>query len=207
MIYDVSVPISNELPVYPGDPDIEITPDTSIASGDSANVSRLSFGSHTGTHIDAPYHMIEGGTTVDKISLDALIGPCMVCDVGETPAVRVDDLQALPDGVVRVLLKTRNSRLWSEDGFHTDFTYLDPEAADWLVRRKVRLVGIDYLSIDHFHSGTHPSHLKLLGAGVVIVEGLNLSDVLQGIYTLACLPLRISGGDGSPCRAVLIGDG
>jgi arylformamidase len=198
--------ISEDLPVYPGDPTVEIEPVSRISRGDSANVSFLKFGSHTGTHVDSPSHFLEDGITVDRVPLDVLVGECCVWEIASPEAITVADLEShgLPDGCTRILFKTSNSTLWADDGFRTGFVYLDPDAASWLVDRGVRLVGVDYLSVDRFKSGTHPTHLRLLGSGVIAVEGLDLSRVSEGTYFLVCLPLKIRDGDGAPARAILI---
>jgi arylformamidase len=205
-IYDISVPIRSTMPVYEGDPGIEIKPWSALAQGDSSNVSFLHFGAHTGTHVDAPAHFIAGARKIDALSLEALIGPARVIRVPDE--VMKIDLEFLAgcdlDRVERVLFHTRNSGFWSE-GFRKDFTHLSPEAAEKLIDLGVKLVGIDYLSIEKFHSGHHRTHLTLLSKNVIIVEGLNLSDVAAGDYELICLPLKIGegAGDGSPARAVL----
>jgi arylformamidase len=194
------------MPVYEGDPGVEIKAWSDLAKGNSSNVSVLHFGAHTGTHVDAPAHFIEGALRIDALSLETLIGPARVVDVPDE-VVEIDpgflntcDL----DGVERVLFHTRNSSFWNE-GFRKDFTHLSPEAAEKLVHMGVKLVGTDYLSIEKFHSGHHRTHLALLSKNVIIVEGLNLSEIEAGDYELICLPLKIAGGagDGSPARAVL----
>ncbi|HEX6046827.1 MAG TPA: cyclase family protein [Pyrinomonadaceae bacterium] len=205
--YDVTVPLSNELPTYPGDPGIQIGAWRSLEKGDSANVSVVNFGAHTGTHVDAPAHFIEGAGKIESLPLDSLIGECVVVEVPEEYLV-VDQAfvtQQVPVGSVRVLFKTRNSAFWKTTEFHTDFTYLDISAATWLRDQGAKLIGIDYLSIEKFKSPGHPTHLALLSKGVVILEGLNLSDVPAGKYELICLPLRLRStlGDGAPARAVL----
>jgi len=205
-IYDITVPIRSGMPVYEGDPGIEIQPWSALAKGDSANVSFLHFGAHTGTHVDAPAHFIEGTRKIDALSLEALIGPARVIRVPDEVSEIDPDFLAACDlnQVERVIFHTRNSSFWRE-GFRKDFTHLLPEAAKVLVDREVKLVGIDYLSIEKFHSGHHRTHLTLLSKDVVIVEGLNLSDVAPGDYELICLPLKIAdgAGDGAPARAVL----
>lgn len=208
-IYDISVAISEEMPVYTGDPEIKITPDSRISAGDSANVSVLTFGSHTGTHIDPPFHFIESGKTIDQLPLDLLIGKCLVCPIEDPKVIGVPELEAaaIPEGTERILFKTRNSELWNQREFTQDFVYLAEDAAEWLLERGIRLIGIDYLSVDRYKSGTHPTHLVLLRAGAVIIEGLDLRSVPAGTYTLVCLPLKIAGGDGGPSRAVLLSDG
>ena len=206
-IYDITVPIRGGMPVYEGDPGVQIEAWSAFAKGDSANVSMLNFGAHTGTHVDAPAHFIEGANTIDKLALETLIGPARVVRVPDS-VLEIDpgfltghDL----DGVERVVFHTRNSAFWNGEGFRKDFTHLSPEAAQLLVDRGIKLVGTDYLSIEKFHSGHHRTHLTLLRQNVVIVEGLNLSDVPSGDYELICLPLKIAdgAGDGAPARVVL----
>jgi len=208
-IYDVSVPIRDGGLVYPGNPEIQISLQQSIAEGAGANVSTVTFGSHTGTHVDAGRHFFDAGQTVDQISLETLIGPVTVLEVGsQIAAVTRADLEGHNlNGAERVLIKTRNSGYLTQDPvFHRDYTYLAPEGADYLVQLGVKLVGVDYLSIEQFHSGHHRTHRTLLGAGVVIVEGLNLVDVPAGAYRLCCLPIKLAGCDGAPARAVLISE-
>jgi arylformamidase len=206
-IIDVSAPIRDGGLVYPGNPEIHVALQQSVAKGASANVSSVDFGSHTATHVDAERHFFDAGQSVDQIPLGTLIGPATVLEFdADTAAVTADDLKACNlDGVTRVLLKTRNSGYLIQDpSFHRDYTYLAPDGAEYLVGLGVRLVGIDYLSIEQFHSGHHKTHLTLLGAKVVIVEGLSLVNVQPGNYTLVCLPIKLAGCDGAPARAVLI---
>ena len=208
-IYDVTVPISNELPTWPGDPAVQISDWRSLANGDGANVSALNFGAHTATHVDAPAHFIEGAAKVETLALDVLIGEAEVIEAPrDARAIDENFVKAhFTQGTTRILFKTRNSAFWNEPNpqFHTDFTYLDFHAARWLVEQGVKLVGIDYLSIEKFHQADHPTHHALLSHGVVILEGLNLADVPAGKYELICLPLRLRSnkGDGAPARVVL----
>jgi arylformamidase len=194
------------MPIYEGDPAVEIAAWSALAKGDSANVSFLHFGAHTGTHVDAPAHFIEGARKIDGLPLDVLIGPARVVRVADdVTEIDANFISAAGlGGVERVLFHTRNSNLWSE-GFRKDFTHLLPEAAETLVEMGIKLVGTDYLSIEKFHSVHHRTHLALLSHNVVIVEGLNLSDVPAGDYELICLPLKIAAGagDGAPARVVL----
>ena len=205
-IYDITVPIRSAMPVYEGDPGVKIDPWSAFAKGDSSNVSILNFGAHTGTHVDAPAHFIEGARRIDALSLDMLIGPARVLRVPDDVSEIDPEFIKRCDlgGVERVLFHTRNSTFWNE-GFRKDFTHLLPEAAQLLVDGGLKLVGTDYLSIEKFHSGHHRTHLTLLSNEVVIVEGLNLSEVPEGDYELICLPLKIAegAGDGAPARAVL----
>ena len=211
-IYDVSVPISDLLPVWPGDPRIEIEPFSRISDGQSANVTRLSMSSHTGTHVDAPYHFVEGGTTVDRLSLDLLMGPAFVAEMDglEGNKIEVYDLASLrlPRSTTRLLLKTSNSSLWEGrlGEFERSYVHLTPQAAEWLVNRGIRLIGVDYLSVEAFDVSDHRVHRTLLEAGTVIIEGLNLSQVPPGPCRLICLPLKIAGGDGAPARVLVIRD-
>jgi arylformamidase len=205
-IYDISVPIRSGGLVYPGNPEIDISLQQAVAKGAGANVSAIRFGSHTGTHADAARHFFDDGQTVDKIPLERLIGPALLLsfadDVRSVGAaeLRRHDIK----GQTRILLRTRNSAFLSQKDFVKDYTYLAPDGAQYLVDQGVELVGIDYLSIEQFHSGHHLTHRTLLERSVVIVEGLDLSVPPPGEYQFICLPLRIEGCDGAPARAVLI---
>jgi arylformamidase len=205
-IYDISVPIRTGGLVYPGNPEIEISLQQAVAKGAGANVSFIRFGSHTGTHADAARHFFDDGQTVDTIPLDRLIGQALLIGFpDDLRAVTAADLQTHDiKGHTRVLLRTRNSALLSQKEFVRDYTYLAPDGAQYLVDNGVELVGIDYLSIEQFHSGHHKTHRILLEKSVVILEGLDLSVPGPGAYQLICLPLRIEGCDGAPARAVLI---
>ena len=193
MIIDISRPVGPDTPVWPGDPPVVVEPVARLAAGDPADVSHLSFGTHTGTHVDPPAHFVAGGVTVDDLPLEVLVGPAVVAGF---PAGPIDagalDGAAVPEGCTRLLLKTGAAAgAVSADG------------ARWLVERGVGLVGVDTLSIEPA-TDSYPVHRTLLGAGVVIVEGLDLSAVRPGAFELVCLPLRIAGGDGAPARVVLI---
>jgi arylformamidase len=208
-IYDLSVPLCEGLPTYPGDPGIEISDWFSLAQGDPANVSLLKFGAHTGTHVDAPAHFIEGASRVESLNLDVLIGEAHVVEVPQDRESIEEAFvqESCPPGADRILFKTRNSAFWNKPTavFRQDFTYLELDAAKLLAQRGIKLIGIDYLSIEQFGQEGHPTHLALLSQGIVILEGLNLTDVSPGRYELICLPLRIRSGkgDGAPARAVL----
>jgi arylformamidase len=193
-VIDVTVPTRQHMPTYPGDPTVQLTRALSIAEGDAANVSRLDFGVHTGTHVDAPLHFVEGGPSVEQLRLDNLVGPAVVVDAPDLP----DDVE-LPEGAERILFKTRNSELWASDDFVEDFVSVGLPLARRLAENHVRLVGIDYLSI-----GDPAVHELLLGLGIVVVEGLDLRGVAAGSYELFCLPLKLVGSDGAPARTVLV---
>jgi arylformamidase len=175
-----------------------------LAWGDAANVSRMVLGSHTGTHLDAPRHFFAAGTPVDALDLHVLIGTAQVVALPCAAQITVDDLQHLDlTGVERLLFKTRNSALWDSPGFRTDYVALTAPAARLLTAHGVRLVGIDYLSVDAYEHQDFPVHRTLLGAGVVILEGLDLRDVPPGTYELCALPLLLQDGDGAPARVIL----
>ncbi|MFL5600518.1 MAG: cyclase family protein [Gemmatimonadaceae bacterium] len=205
-IYDISVPIRTGGLVYPGNPEIDVSLQQAVAKGASANVSLVRFGSHTGTHADAARHFFDDGQSVDHIPLDRLIGPALLLSFDENVrAVGAAELRSQHlNGHKRILLRTRNSALLSRREFVNDYTYLAPDGAQFLVDSGVELVGIDYLSIEQFHSGHHRTHRTLLERSVVIVEGLDLSSPPAGEYQFICLPLRLEGCDGAPARAVLI---
>lgn len=209
-IYDITVPISStRTPTYPGDPGIEIKQWTELEAGDPANVTHLCFGTHTATHVDAPAHFIAGGAKIDSLALDAMIGRARVVEIAED--VRAIDAREVAkhdlEDVERVLFKTRNSGFWAaaESNFREDFTYIEPDAASLLVESGMRLIGVDYLSVERFKSERFATHLELLSHGIVIVEGLDLLEVPAGDYELICLPLKVASGtgDGAPARAVL----
>jgi arylformamidase len=204
-LLDVSVLLAPGLATYPGNPDFEITPVKRIAAGDSSNNSRLVMGTHTGTHVDAPCHFFDGQRGVDSLPLELLIGRARVIDLPHRGGITGAHLAAA--GLredLRVLLRTPNSALWNAfDGFHTDYTYLTEEGAKFLVAQGVKVVGVDYLSVEEFHKSGAPAHHALLGNDVIIIEGLNLSDADAGQYEMYCLPLRLANGDGAPARVVL----
>jgi arylformamidase len=204
-IYDITLPLSAQLPVYPGDFPVVIAPWTRIADGDSANVSRLTICSHAGTHIDPPRHFNDLGIPVDEIPLERLIGKALVLEILGVPEIGREELERLPvRGVERLLLKTGNSALWKEREFSADFAALSPEGARYLLDAGVKLIGVDYLSVESV-TGDGEVHRTLLDNGVLILEGLNLAEVPAGEYELICLPLKVKGGDGAPVRAILRG--
>lgn len=211
-IHDITLTITPNLPVWPGDPPIYLERVAKIEAGDNANVSQLGMSAHAGTHLDAPYHFLaDSPVTVEQLDLKVLTGPAVVLELGnEVNRVTADVLKnaRIPPRTRRLLLKTRNSQLWHhlDAGFQTDFTALDPDAAAYLVRRGVRLIGIDYLSVAPYHE-SRPTHETLLRAGVIIVEGLDLRLVSPGRYQLFCLPLKLGGADGAPVRAILLETG
>ncbi len=207
-LYDISVGVSPEIPVWPGDPPVVLERVMSMENGDEANISRIQSGVHVGTHIDAPIHFVEGGATVDAIPLKSLLGRAYVVDLRKADVLDAAALESarIPPRTRRLLFKTRNSELWTsgESSFQRDFVAVDASGAEWLVKKGVKLVGVDYLSVAPFNDGG-PTHRILLEAGVVVVEGLNLARVSKGRYTLYCLPVKLMGSDGAPARAVLVG--
>jgi arylformamidase len=202
---DVSVSLAAGIPAYPGNPEFELQPIKRIAEGGSSNVSRLVLGTHTGTHVDAPRHFFDDGAGVDALPLDLLLGRARVVEISKRGGIGREDLAAA--GLredLRVLLKTPNSALWQGgEGFHQDYTYLAEDGARYLVDQGVKVVGIDYLSVEQFKKAGAPAHRALLSQSVVIIEGLNLAEAEPGMYEMYCLPLRVAGGDGAPARVVL----
>lgn len=205
---DISVPIHPKMVVYAGDPQPRIDRVASLADGDVANISRLEMLVHSGTHVDAPAHFLPGGAGVDSLPIDTFFGQAHVLDAtGVAGDLDGESLGKLDLPVTeRLLLRTRNSELWGFDRFADDYCGVTANAAEILVRRGVRLVGIDYLSVAPRNDPT-PTHRILLDAGVVIVEGLDLRGVMEGPYELCCLPMLIDGCDGAPARAILVDHG
>lgn len=183
----------------------------SIERGDVANVSRLDIGAHTGTHVDAPVHFVPGRKGVDGLSLDTLIGPAYVVDLNDVAyEITARDLEQanIPAHTKRLLCKTSNSSLWSKSPsvFDRNFVGISPDGAQWLIDHSIELVGVDYLGIERFESVGKgaPTHHALLEKELVIIEGLDLSDVPAGDYMLICLPVKVKNSDGAPCRAILV---
>lgn len=207
-IHDITVAISSQTPIYKGDPGVSVASFKTIAGGDTANVSQISLGVHTATHVDAPNHFIDGTKRIHELDPQKLVGPCRVIEIDkDVVAIEPEHIGDIA-GVDRVLFKTRNSEFWStpEDGFRKDFTYLTLPAAQLLADSGVVLVGIDYLSIEKSGSPGHPVHITLLQKEIVILEGVDLRGVEPGDYELICAPLKYDGatGDGSPARTFLI---
>ena len=206
-IHDITLTITPSLPVWPGDPPVNLPKPARMDRGDTYTLTRLDISAHTGTHLDAPAHFIAGGAGVETLDLNVLIGPALVVDAGDADALTADVLASLPipAGTERVLFKTRSSALWNDTsaGFVEDFVAVTGDGAQWLVDRGVRLVGVDYLSVAPFDDPI-PCHQILLAAGVIPVEGLDLRQINPGLYQLICLPIKIGGSDGAPCRAVLV---
>jgi arylformamidase len=208
-LYDVSVTVQEGMPVSPRDPKVTLSLARSIARGNSANVTRIDMGAHTGTHIDAPFHFDPDGCGVDQLPLGVLVGPCRVFDLTmipghiDRPALARCDLR----GVTRALFKTCNSHRWArgERTFDQNFVAVTADGATELVARGVKLVGVDYLSVEPSGSKEHPVHHILLRANVVIIETLDLHDVPAGDYELIALPLKLCGADGAPARVILRG--
>jgi len=205
-LYDISLTIAEDLPVWPGDPKIKLKKISKIEDGEEANVTHISACVHIGTHVDAPDHFMGNGQTVENLPLDLLVGVAFVVEMHVDGQVSAGDLQSasIPEGTKRLLIKTSNSQIWAEGvkEFKNDFIALEADAAAYLVNQGVEVVGVDYLSVAPF-TDPAPTHQILLEAGVLIIEGLNLSGIEPGNYTLMCLPLKISGSDGAPARVLL----
>ncbi len=203
-IIDISVPLYEGMPVWPGSAGIRHEWVKRIDRGDNSNDSVLHYDVHLGTHIDAPFHFCENGRRVEQLSLEVLCGPVFVADLTVVDAIGENDLSfiELPDDTERLLFKTRNSKLWKKGKFSPEYVALTKGGAKWIVDRGIQLVGIDYLSIGPYHDSS-PTHQVLLEAEVVIVEGLNLTKVQPGRYELVCLPMKFIGTEGAPARAIL----
>ena len=205
-IIDITVPLTTEMPVWPGSKGVKITPTMQMDEGDSYNASRLDCDLHTGTHVDAPRHFLQNGSTVEQLPLDVLVGPSYVAhlpDAADITPRNLTDLN-LPSGIKRLLLRTRNSELWAAGTieFREDFAALTHEAAQWIVDEGIKLIGVDYLSVQRYSDDSR-THQILLGADTVVLEGLNLSNVKAGFYELICLPLKLLGTEAAPARAIL----
>jgi arylformamidase len=208
--YDISLTIHPQMPVWPGDAPVDLHRTSKMEQGDRYNLTMMSMSAHVGTHVDAPYHFLGGDSpTVETLPLHLLTGRVFVAELSDTVDMITESVLAgaeIPPRTRRVLFKTRNSALWErqERNFQTDFVALTPDAAHFLVRRGVKLVGVDYLSVAPYNEDT-ATHQALLEAGIIILEGLDLSKVSGGRYMLYCLPLKIAGADGAPARAILVG--
>lgn len=202
---DVSVPLRNGTVHWPGDRPYERKTTMQIIQGDVVNLSEIAGSVHTGTHMDAPLHFIENGQSVDTMPISVTVGRARVVGIQDREAIRVSELE--PHEIAkgeRILFKTSNSaRLWKTDTFQESYIYIPPDTAEYLARVQVQLVGVDYLSVGGFYSGNPETHRTLLGAGIWILEGLNLEHVEPGEYELVCLPLKLVGSDGAPARAIL----
>src|SRR3990172_4154337 len=205
-VYDVSVPLRAGMPTYSGEPGPRLQFTKQLSKGDPATVSVLSLGSHTGTHVDAPSHFLDGAPGVDSLPPEALVGPAFVAEHGGESHITAADLDALgiPADCERLLFRRRGGRFWDDTEFHRDFIALAPDAARALAERGLRLVGIDYLSIERFQPERHEAHETLLAGGLVILGGLDLRRVPPGEYLLVCAPLNVVGAEGAPARVFLI---
>jgi arylformamidase len=202
---DISVAVRNGMVHWPGDPDFHIERATDQEKGDTATVSRMALGVHTGTHMDAPLHFIRNARSIDTMPLDATVGPARVIPIRDTKSIKREELieHAISAGE-RILFKTPNSdQAWKSDQFDEDFVFISQDAARYLAESGVRTVGVDYLSVGGFREDGLETHQALLGAGIWIIEGLNLNGVDPGEYELVCLPLKLVGAEGSPARAIL----
>ena len=208
---DISTPIDDRLPIFPGSPGFSTSKILAIADGDDANATRLDTDVHIGTHVDVPRHFVPDGATLDEVGLDPFVGPCVVADLGDSQRIGRPQLEALSvaPGTKRLLLRTSNSleRRLREPRFNPDHAALTAEGARWVVERGLALIGIDYVSIQRYEDPPD-THRILLGAGVAIIEGLDLERVAPGSYQLVCLPVHLVGAEAAPARAVVfpIGD-
>ena len=203
-LIDVTVPLDATLPTYPNNTPFSLEPIKRLSRGDSSNVSTLHMSVHSGTHVDAPRHFFDDGAGTEALALDLLMGRVRVIEVASRTGIAAEDLagEDLSEDV-RILIKTRNSQLWGSAEFRADYVGVTESGAQHLVAHGIKLVGVDYLSVEKFKTPGAPAHHVLLGNGTIVIEGLNLRDVEPGIYDLYCLPLRIVGSDGAPARVVL----
>jgi arylformamidase len=203
-LIDVSVPLDAQLPTYPHNTPFSLEPIKRIARGDSSNVSTLHMSAHTGTHVDAPRHFFDAGAGTEALPLELLVGRARVIGVSSRAGIAAEDLAAIDlSDDIRVLIKTHNSRLWGAPEFHADYVGVTESGAKHLVDHGIKVVGVDYLSVEQFRNPGAPAHHVLLGAGTIVIEGLDLREVDPGVYEMFCLPLRIVGSDGAPARVVL----
>jgi len=203
-LIDVTVPLDSNVPTYPGNTPFQIEAVKRLANGDSSNVSTLRLSAHAGTHVDAPRHFFDNGGGAENLALEIMCGRARVIELTTRKNVTPDDLAPFDlSEDVRLLLKTHNSKLWGSPEFHSDYIAVTEPAARFLVDRGVRLLGVDYLSVEEFKKAGAPAHRTLLGAGTIVIEGLNLRDVEPGTYEMFCLPLSIVGADAAPARVVL----
>ena len=201
---DVTVPLDANLPVYPGNVPFSIEAIKRMSRGDSSNVSALHLSAHAGTHVDAPNHMLDGAAASESLPIELLIGRARVIEITTRTGIGREELADHDFSEdLRLLIKTPNSRLWASPDFHKDYVGVTEAGARYLVERGIKVVGVDYLSVEEFRKPGAPAHRTLLGAGVIVIEGLNLLNVEAGIYDMFCLPLRVIGSDGAPARVVL----
>ena len=203
-LIDVTVPLDSNVPTYPGNTPFQLEAIKRLAQGDSSNLSTLHLSAHAGTHVDAPRHFFDEGPGTEQLALEMLCGRARVIELTTRKGITSQDLAEFDlTEDVRLLIKTHNSRLWGMPVFHDDFIGVTESAARFLVEHGVKLLGVDYLSVEEFKKPGAPAHRTLLGAGTIVIEGLNLRDVEPGTYELFCLPLSIVGADGAPARVIL----
>jgi arylformamidase len=203
--HDLTLTLSPEIILVPADRPPEFEESKSISRGDPYNLTTITFGTHTGTHIDVPKHFYDDGLTIDRLDLDHLIGPARVIEIKDRrPITRVDlEKHAIQPKEI-ILLKTDNSSLITGDRFDPGFTFLAPDAARYLVEVGILTLGFDYFSVEDLNSAVPEVHYLLLSNNIVIIEGLDLSLVGPGEFRMVALPLKIKDGNGSPTRVILI---
>ena len=203
-LIDVSVPLDQSLASYPNNLPFSLEAIKRIARGDSSNVSALHMSAHTGTHVDSPRHFYDDGTGTEALPLEMLIGRTRVIELRPRGGITAEDLAGIDlSEDVRLLIKTPNSKLWGDPEFHKDYAGVTESGAKYLVEHGIKVVGVDYLSVEVFKTPGAPAHHVLLAAGTIVIEGLNLRDVEPGVYEMLCLPLKVVGSDGAPARVVL----
>jgi arylformamidase len=203
-LIDVTVPLDATLPIYPGNTPFTVEGVKRIARGDSSNVSTLHMSAHSGTHVDAPRHFFDNAPGVEALPLELMLGRARVVEISSRSGIGAGELADLDlSDDIRILFKTTNSRLWGSPEFHKDYVGITASGAEHLIAHGIKVVGVDYLSVEEFKKPGAPAHHALLGGGAIIIEGLNLREVEPGIYDMMCLPLRVVGADGAPARVLL----
>ncbi len=203
--FDISTPLRNGMVHWPGDIDVSVAQVSRISQGDICNLTMLSMSAHTGTHMDAPLHFVDGALGIEAMPIAATVGVARVIAIEHREVIGRAELERhRPEAGERLLVKTLNSsRCWQTDAFIEDFVYIDEDGAKYLAACGIQTVGVDYLSVGGFAKDSVETHVALLGAGIWVIEGLQLASVEPGRYELVCLPLKLMGADGAPARAVL----
>lgn len=202
---DISVTLNNKLVHWPQDPAFSIKKHKSIKAGDDANISVINTGVHSGTHVDAPNHFLENKKGADSMPFSAMLGTVKIIEIKDNVSVKVEELKQhkILKGD-RIIFKTINSNsIWEEEKFKSDFVYVSAEAAKFLAAKKIKTIGIDYLSVGGYKKDGRQTHIILLNSGIWIIEGLKLHGVKPGRYFMACLPLKIHDSDGAPARIII----
>jgi len=205
-IIDISQPIEDSMVYYSSLTSFKFNWLKHYSRGDNRSISEFCMASHIGAHIDSPYHYIPNGKKLDELDLEVFYGKARIIEVENEQKITAEFLKKVGDLPERILFKTRNSQLYNKKSFTPDYVYIDSEAAKYISQFPVKLIGIDYLSIDKYQDTSKDAHKILLSKGIVLLEGIILTEVDEGNYQIACFPIKIKGVEAAPCRAVLIDD-